>query len=203
MSLTAHIAEALQLHERFLNLFANDVDKKKEYAPRVWALLNAAYAEIGGIKGSGFASQDDMIKNIPFWKLVLKNGAVVGVIMYKDNNGRKSVAIGCDGSAEARSALAAVAKMDVTSGRAWKEVSGKSLGMLRKLMGGETLVQYAIPVEQVKKILKDELRPPPADDEHIKRIPELKNFYYQRQIGGHWHTKVALGMPGIAITPGR
>lgn len=43
-------------------------------------------------------SPDDMVKNIPFWKLYTKNDKVIMALLYKDKNGRKIVALGIDGS---------------------------------------------------------------------------------------------------------
>lgn len=91
------------LTEKFINLIGEkDIEKKREYADRVWDILQRSYAKIGGIKGSGFKSKEDMIKNIPFWKIMKSNGKVIAVKLYKDKNGRKSVAGGTDGSKEAK-----------------------------------------------------------------------------------------------------
>lgn len=57
---------------------------REKYAEQVWDVLQFSYRDIGGIKGSGFSSIQDMIDNIPFWKMVTKNGEVHAVVMYKD-----------------------------------------------------------------------------------------------------------------------
>ena len=51
-----------------LIIVTDDADREK-YAPAVWDLIQQSYAKIGGIKGKGFSSPDDMIMSIPFWKL--------------------------------------------------------------------------------------------------------------------------------------
>ena len=35
---------------------------------------------------------------------------------------------------------------------------------------------------------------------HIKKAPKLKGYFYQRKIGGHFHTKIMLGKHGNVIT---
>lgn len=80
-----------ELNERFINALPNDDDIKQKFADQVWDVLQYSYRELGGLKGSGFNSKEDMIKNIPFWKMVTKNGVVHAVVMYKDRGGRKSV----------------------------------------------------------------------------------------------------------------
>lgn len=58
------------LNEKYLNLFTNTkgVISRNEYKDEVYELLQKAYKDIGGIKGNGFNSADDMVKNMPFGK---------------------------------------------------------------------------------------------------------------------------------------
>ena len=67
---------------------------KLKYKDEVWNILQLSYQYIGGIKGSGFSSADEMVEKIPYWKLVKKNDKIVAVMLYKDKNGRKMVACG-------------------------------------------------------------------------------------------------------------
>lgn len=60
------------LTESYINLFKEQ--EKEKYVDEVWDLIQTSYKPIGGIHGSGFKSKDDMIKNIPFWKLVKRGG---------------------------------------------------------------------------------------------------------------------------------
>jgi hypothetical protein len=48
-------------------------------------MIQKAYADQGGMHGSGFKSPEDMVKNIPMWKLSKKDGKVTSVAMYKDS----------------------------------------------------------------------------------------------------------------------
>jgi hypothetical protein len=83
------------LVEKYINLLSNDTDLKQRYKDDVYALLQDAYASIGGVKGSGFSSPEDMVRSIPFWKLGFVDGRLVAVVMYKFVDGeRKLVAIG-------------------------------------------------------------------------------------------------------------
>ena len=63
------------LEERFVNALPKDEDLKAKYADKAWELLQKSYAPIGGIKGKGFESKEDMmsgkVKNNPItapWK---------------------------------------------------------------------------------------------------------------------------------------
>lgn len=166
------------LVERYINLFTPD--EKEPYADEVWDLLQKSYAYAGGIKGSGFKNKEDMIQNIPFWKLVKKDGKIVSVRMYKDKEGRKAVAAATDRSREGVESYRKIAKDDLE--RAYIEVSDKALESMKKMLGDD-FYKYAIPVEIVKKKLPDD------------EIKPIDKYFYQREIGGEWITKIMLGNP--------
>jgi hypothetical protein len=138
-----------------------------------------------------------MIKNIPFWKLVKKNDEIVAGIMYKDRDGRKGVASFTDGTDAGKAGISDIKRAEF--GRSYSEISGKALGFTKKLLGTEFLLKYAKTPEEAAKILGDEIFPVPADDENIRYTPELKNFFYQRELGGKLHTKVMFGTTGKKI----
>jgi hypothetical protein len=187
------------LEERFLNLLPQHQDEKKKHAEHVFGMLQKAYEPIGGIHGSGFTSPEDMVRNIPFWKLH-KNpqGKVVAATMYKDKGGRKMVAFGGDGSAEGRSALAHVAKTDIHRSNSYGEISDKALKFYKQQLGD--MRPHAMKHEEVAKMLPhDVIRHPPQDDPEMLAHPELKDHFYQRQIGGDWHTKLMVGTTGKKI----
>lgn len=187
------------LLERFINLF--EPEKKKIYADEVWELVQNSYKKIGGIKGSGFNSKEDMIKNIPFWKLAKKNGKIVALSLYKDKNGRKRVASATDGTEEGKNQLEILGREDITRKRAYAEVSSSSLSfMKRRWKGDRPFEEYIIPPEKAEEILGDELKYPVSDDDpEVQRHPDLKKYFYQREIGGHYHTKLMVGTPGLKI----
>jgi len=166
------------INEHYLNLFTPE--EKAPYADQVWDLLQATYAYAGGIKGSGFKSKEDMIQNIPFWKLTTKDGKVTTCRMYKDKEGRKGVAAGTDGTRDSVKAYREITKEDLK--RAFIELSGKALNSLQKQLGDD-FYKYDIPV----KIAQQKL----PDDELIP----IDDYFYQRDIGGEMVTKVMVGNP--------
>lgn len=191
--------------ERFVNLIGDD-EKKAKYADEVWNLLQKSYAPIGGIKGSGFSSKQDMIDNIPFWKLGVKNGKVVAVIMYKDKGGRKSVAFGSDGSDASVPVVRDIFKNDIT--RAYGEKSKAALGKLLKTIPWNVLKAYAIPPEKVERTLRKDVTPvkglkdseiPEDGQMTLKKYPELRDYAYLRDINGTPTFKVMFGTTGKGI----
>jgi len=189
------------LNEKFVNLLHDD-PKKQQYADEVKSLLDKSYASVGGIHGSGFRDKDDMIKNIPMWKLKKHQGKVVAAAMYKDKGGRKAVAIATDGTEHGKRGASDIMSDDLRTGRAYGEKSSKSLSFIKKHLGAEELKKHVVPYHEVHHHLDrdDEIRKPPEDDPEIVRHPEYKDHFYQRKIGGEWHTKLMLGKPGNKIT---
>lgn len=164
----------------------------------VHALLKKSYEKIGGISGSGFKDADDMVKHIPMWKVHKKEGKITAVTMYKDKHGRKGVAAGTDGSEHGKKALGHMMHNDASRKQAWGETSGPALAFRKRQ--DPDLHKKAIPHDTVKKMFHgEEIRKPPHDDPEVLKHPELKHHFYQRNIGGHWHTKAAFGDPGHKI----
>lgn len=193
--------------ERYINAvgFTNaSLATKEKYAQQVWEILQRSYASIGGIKGTGFNSVDDMISTIPFWKIAVKDGRVRAVILYKDKEGRKSVAIGTDGSPEAAKLVDSMVPADLN--RSYGEKSKAALGKLMKLVPWERLEQYVIPPTQVMKLLPgDEITPAksvpqeqwPEDAKFtVQKYPQLLDYAYFRDIGGEQTFKIMTGKPG-------
>jgi hypothetical protein len=191
------------LEERWVNLIGDHPDKHK-YAQHVYDLVQKAYKDQGGIHGSGFSSPEDMKKNIAMWKLAKNSeGEITAAALYKGNkNGRKRVAIATDGSDHGKAAAARIMTDDINRNRSYSEQSGKSLSFLKKNLPAGHLQTLALTHDQVVKMHPDEeITRPPADDPEVLRHPELKDHFYQREIGGHKHTKLMIGTPGKTITP--
>ena len=184
------------LVERFVNLLGDDPEKDK-YVDVVWDMITKSYARIGGIQGKGFSTKEDLINNIPFWKLVRKDGDIVAGAFYRDKAGRKRVAVATNGTDTGKVALGSIMANDFD--RAYFEVSDPSLGFMIKQVGLDFVQGYARSVEQAQQISGDELQAPPADDPHVVKYPSLANNFYQRDIGGHMHTKIMLGTAGNKI----
>jgi hypothetical protein len=197
------------LAEKFRNFVGYNVavvSDKKKYADQVWDMLQSSYRDIGGIKGNGFRSKDDMINNIPMWKLYFSGGVLRYVIMYKDKQGRKSVAMGTDGTNEAKEAY----KKEIISelNRTWSERSKAALITTYRAVGDD-FTKYAIPVDDVKNLLPEDDIIPYIGNEHIvsdsdkatlDKIPkQLHKYFYLRDIAGHLHLKMAVGTANKTI----
>lgn len=170
------------LTENFKNLFSHE-DKRK-YADEVYALLKSAYERAGGLKGNGFQSPADMVKKIPFWKLFVRDGKVLCVMMYKDRGGRKFIAMGTNGTQEAKKILVSALKQDFE--RSYLEVSGPTLLFLQKNYP-ELMKKYRIPNTAMLKLLGD-------DD--VKIPKESDGYTYLRNLDGSWVEKMGVGTMG-------
>lgn len=162
-------------------------------------MLQKAYAKIGGIHGNGFSSPDDMVRFVPFWKIDRRGERILSVVLYKDKGGRKSVACATDGTAEGKASLARIVKDEVTQNRSYGERSGPLLSFAKAQLPEGALEANALAYKDAEKILGEPIRRPPADDPEILKHPELKDKFYQRMIGGEWHTKVMMGTVGLSI----
>jgi hypothetical protein len=180
------------INERYLNLFTRS--EKELYANQTWNILQSSYEKIGGIKGSGFNNIDDMIDNIPMWKLDVKNGVVKAVKLYKDKEGRKSVAAGSDGTDLGKEKLIKIMIEDIKTLRTYVEISGAPISILKKYL--PNYINYAVPFNDAKNKLKtlgDEIEKIDDDDKELLKFPELKDFFYKRKIGQYYATKVMFG----------
>ena len=171
------------INEKYLNLF--NTEAKEEYVDQVWDILQAAYEYIGGLKGNGFSSKEDMIKNIPFWKLVKKDGKIIACQLYKDKNGRKLIAGASDGTAEGKKYFKRILFDDITRERSYIEISDKMIYVIKKLLGDD-LEKYVIPSNQVSQILN-------------KDIIITGPYTYKRKIGSEMIEKMMLGTPRIKL----
>ena len=190
----------IELNERYVNIL-EDEETKRKYAKDVWDILQKSYADIGGIKGSGFNSIDDMIKNIPFWKLSVHNNVVDAVAMYKDKGGRKLVATGYNGSEVGRLAVTEMAKADLQ--RAYGEKSKGALGSLMKSVPWDVLKIFMLKPKESAKIRPIKgmnIKDLPDDAQYaLNKYPHLIDYGYLRTIGDEWVFKVSMGTPGKTI----
>ncbi len=171
--------------EHFNNLFTPQ--QKQQYAQVVWDMLQTAYAPIGGLKGSGLNSIEDMIENIPMWKVSTRNGQVKAVILYKDRNGRKLIAMATDGSVDSKDILLNILRAEFR--RSYAELSGPALAFVKRRLP-EIVAQFAIPAEQVAKIAAL----------NGKEITPVNEFEYTRIISGQSIQKMMIGTVGQRIT---
>lgn len=199
------------VNERFKNAVGDrDIELKKQYGKQVFDLLQKSYASIGGLKSGGFENVDAMIKKIPMWKMVVNKGTVEAVVMYKDKNGRKSVAMGSTGSDYAKKHLKTILAKDIT--RSYGEKSKAALGALMKLVPWSVLEPYVQRPEVVDKITGDDeiltmaeyqkrvSRELPMDAvKTLEKYPELRPYGYFRELGGSYIFKIMIGSPGNKI----
>lgn len=174
------------LTETFKNFQAGDTQGKEQYVDQVWDMLQAAYAKVGGLHGNGFKDKQDMINNIPFWKLAVRGKNVTALSMYKMKDGRKRVAIATDGTSAGKADLVGILRDDMLTGRSYGEVSGPSLIFITKIFGESEMKKYFVPVDIVKKVL--------FDDE----VRDIDGIRYERKIGGSWHEKVMIGNASLS-----
>jgi len=141
-------------------------------------LLQSSYASIGGLKGSGFKSVEDMVNNIKLWKLAKDNGKIVAGILYKDkHNIRKTVAIFTDGTKKGKEKFKNMIKDDFE--RASIEVSHDLLKYIQRNLTS-LVKKYAIPSDKVSNILG-------------KDIKIIDKYRYERDINGTKIIKMMLG----------
>lgn len=193
------------ISERFINAI-QDEDLKQQYQDEVWDILQYSYRDIGGIRGSGFNSKEDMIKNIPFWKIITKNGETHGVVLYKDRGGRKVVQVGVKkDSVYGKQKVAEVMKMD--QGRSYSELSKSALGTIMKLIPWDVLEALVHPFKEIKKEYPESIsvkelkfKDLPNDaQETLTKYPMLMEYGYLREIGGGMVFKVMIGTKGLGI----
>lgn len=191
--------------ERFVNAIGTrDLETKKKYQKQVWDLLQYSYKAIGGIKGNGFESPDAIL-NLPMWKMVVNQGKVEAVVIYKDKGGRKSVAIGCTGSDYAKKHVANIMKAELS--RSYGEKSKAALGSMMKTVPWDALEPFVQTPDTVAKMNKRDVITPVAkvkdlpDDAKmtLNKYPHLRKYGYMRDISGTPTFKVMFGSPGKSI----
>jgi hypothetical protein len=163
------------LDETYVNLFTSS--QKDRFKGEIYDKIQIAYSPIGGLKGSGFRSADDML-NIKMWKISVDNGIVTAGIMYKDKNFRKAVAVFTDGSKKGKAKLKEMLEADFK--RSSLELSLSLLKFCERNMAS-LLNKYSIPAAQAQVILG-------------KEIEIIDKFYYKRKIGSEMLTKRMVGV---------
>ena len=205
LTLKGFISEQ-RLNERYVNAVGDrDIDLKNQYKKQVWELLQSSYAKNGGLIGNGFQSMEIMVQKIPMWKMVINNGTVEAVVLYKDKGGRKSVAMGSTGSPYAKKAISNLFPAELQ--RSYGEKSKSALGALMKIVPWSVLEPYAKTPAQVKKVSKDTITSlkdfkgtlPDDAKATLTKFPVLQPYGYFREIGGKLSFKVMIGTPGKTI----
>lgn len=184
------------------------IKDREKWADLVWDQLQATYKAIGGVKGSGFSSKQDMITTIPMWKIYTEGEELLVVIMYKDKAGRKLVAASTNGTTRAKNILETIIFQGLKTG--WSEQSKAILNFVMVNIGLAKIKPYLINVDEVKRSIKDNsvqrvtpelLSTLGPRDKHVytKFKKELDEYFYVREIGGQLFLKVAMGTLGKFI----
>jgi len=150
----------------------------KPYADDIFGKLQKAYEKVGGIKGSGFSTPDEMAKKMKLIKITKRDSVITAGLIYKDKDFRKRVAIFTDGTTLGKSDLRNMLKADFE--RTVMEVSHASLRYIEKEFPQE-VKKYAIKTDQVEKMLS-------------KPIEIIDDYRYIRNINGTEITKRMFGV---------
>jgi hypothetical protein len=170
------ILETLLL-EHYVNLI--DSEEKRKYVEEVWDMLQRAYEPVGGFKSAN--SPEHLIDDSHLWKLVRRDGKIVSVIIYKDQNGRKLIGMATDGSVQGKKDLSKIASEDTKLRRSWAEASGPAEKFLLKHGA------IPIPAKFAKQLTGKELLGYDVDGVH-----------YTRLIAGELKTKAIYGFPQVS-----
>lgn len=173
------------LEERVISIGLNPKQEvhRERYRQQMHDILRRSYAGVeGGYGGLGSGTEaesksihDDINNSII--KATRRNGKITSVNLYKKRYGRKSIALGHDGSDQGKNDIRKTMMTDKSQKRSWSEVSG-AVENLRRKMG-----YPIIPSSRAKELTgKEDIRP--IDKER-----------YVRKIGGSEHEKVIMGYP--------
>lgn len=165
------------LSEHFVNL--HTTDQKEQYKDQVWELLQAAYAPIGGYKGA--VNADELAQTPGLWKLSRRNGKIVAAAIYKDTHGRKTIAVGTDGSQAGKRDFHIIKNEDLKHKRMWVEASGAIERVFQKA-NAITIPNKFAGILTGKEIL--ELNP--------------DGVHYTRLIGGYPYEKIIFGFVDLS-----
>lgn len=174
--------------------------EKTQYANAVYNLLEDAYSSCGGINlASGFKNADDMIMNIPVWRLTFNNNELISVMLFKvKSNKLKMVAYAPLNDIDPK-----IRKSDLQFmlNNSYAELSGKLLAITLKEI---KTTWKAFVSKSPKQTLKKEIialsvyletKTLPENSEGMywklkKDYPELLEYCYLRKIGNEFKLKI-------------
>lgn len=172
----------MNLSEKYINIFPEQIDKKEELLDYAWNLVQIAYEPTGGYLGDKM----DLVQPNVFWKCVRRNGKIIAIQFYKIiGNSRKMFCCAHDGSQQGKAEVKKMMYDDLNlKGRnAWVEVSGGPERTYTKKG------YIPLPVDMSEKILRS------IGKEIISKNPD--GYHYTRKIGGEPHEKVIFGNPPL------
>ncbi len=160
------------LTERVVNLHNNET--KLKYGQQVWDVLQKSYENIGGFRTA--SSLEELMVKSAMWKIVIRHNHVSAVQIYRDQFGRKSIALGSDGTRQGKLDAFMMLNENVKMGRSWSEVSGAVEKLVAKLG------MKPIPSQFAELLTKHNI---------LSYNPD--GFHYSRFIEGHPHEKIMYG----------
>ena len=163
--------------EKVINL--NSIEDKRKYSEQVWDIMQTSYAPVGGF--STASSIDELVTKFPLWKIVFRNGKITAAKIYKNQFGRKAVALGSDGTLQGIKDAKMLLKSDATTGRMWGEASGRP-EHLYKSYGAKP-----IPAKYASLLTGKPI---------ISYNPD--GYHYTRLINGHPYEKIIYGVVNLS-----
>lgn len=140
----------------------------KTHLPAVWALLSQAYESVEG--GLHYNSPGDLIANTCLWRVVICEGQVVAVTIYKKKLGLKLVALAACAESKklARMGLIRIIRRDLK--RCWMELSEAAERFVMRYCGGQ---HYMIHRDIAAKVLGKVIAPGTTDYHYVRQIQSL------------------------------
>lgn len=86
---------------------------------------------------------------------------------------------------------------DLLLKRSYSEVSDKVLSSIYR--NTPDFINYVIPFNDVVSILNVPIKKPTSNDVYLLKYPELKDYFYMREINDEWITKIMIGTPNKKI----
>lgn len=141
----------------------------KKYSQRVWELLSIAYNKVEG--GLNFNSIEELINSTTQWKIVLRDGNIIAVTIYKAKKGLKIVAFAACKVLREYSipALINLIKRELKS--CYIEVSEKAEEFVLKYCDG---AKYIIENSKAKKILNKSIELCNDGLHYVRTIQNIK-----------------------------
>tara|TARA_R110000868_G_scaffold124490_10_gene329165 strand:- start:20959 stop:21507 length:549 start_codon:yes stop_codon:yes gene_type:complete len=172
------------LQEKVINIGFDSKEhaaKREQHREDIHSLLRSSYASLGGYLGlgSGTDEESSAIHNdisSSMIKGIRREGKLVAVKLYKDKFGRKSIAVGTDGSQSGKKGFMDLVRDDIKQERSWGEFSGAVAHISKKSGSPE------IPVDKMKKLLGKDITPTTGNS-------------YTREIAGKPIEKTGFGFP--------
>ncbi len=180
----------------------NDTPLKAAWKEVVYAHLEAAYREIGGINlGSGFQDPEEMLNSIPVWRLVFEKDRLTSVMVFKQKRGcLKMVAYAAGNASQAvkQNDLKCMVRYS------YAEISGgllvavlKQFGpsVRRHLLSANTIIEDR-EIFTLQEVGSEVLES--AENVEIlarlkRDFPEIVPYLYVRKIGGKAKVKLVVG----------